>query len=137
MSADLSLNGVSSVIGRSVTVRGNKASATAIVAQAVIGKAMEGPGMDAEVTQILSAICVLQPTAVGSKGGASPSGWFKFTAIPSLGVQVQYSLSGFAAGDHQAIVHRFGDILAWDSAWSAGGDFIGTLSLALSELSSR
>ena len=120
------LSGVNSIDGRSIIIHGNSTSASARVAQCVIGRQsgnVASPLLRPASTQ---ATCQFSATASNPSFGTAMEGVVSFTADAAAGgVWVTYDVSGIAPDVvHGFHVHTWGDIES-STGMAVGGHFIG------------
>lgn len=125
----ISLNGATSVIGRSIIIHGSgqnvTTASTARVAQCVIG--MVGP--NEPVMTATPAAPTIKPVMArcdfARDGSSSVRGSFWFLENAKGDVQVSYVVAGVSVGNHMYHVHQAGDISS-NTASATLGHFIGT-----------
>lgn len=130
-SADLSLSGVSSIIGRSLVVRGVVGDANAPAASCVIGRDSEhATNLMPDLPESRFAACRLRPTWQLTSS-ARPSDVFGYASFEDVegGVRVRLQALNMAPSqDLAAHVHSAGNMLSYDNGAATRGHFIGSCS---------
>lgn len=116
----LSLNGINSVVGRSIIVHGDGTDAGVRVAQCTIGIAGESaaptpfPACGQRLQNPQQAVCTLRDRAAGIEGHVS------FVRLGEAEYRVSWQAEGLPEGDHAMTVFELGNIMTGDE--SLAGD---------------